>query len=93
MRTIRRTARFKRDYKREAKGQHRATLDQDLSAVVSRLAADAVLPARYRDHAMTGNWSDFGNCHVKPDLVLIYRKPSTDTLELVRLGSNSELSL
>ena len=93
MRTIRRTARFKRDYKREAKGQHRATLDQDLSALVSRLAADTSLPARYRDHAMTANWTDFRNCHIKPDLVLIYRKPDPDTLELIRLGSHSQLSL
>jgi len=41
MRTIRRTVRVKRDYKREAKGQYRATLDRDLRAVVALLAADA----------------------------------------------------
>jgi len=51
MRTIRRTARFKRDYKREAKGRYRATLDRDLLAVVSLLAADAALPEKHRDHA------------------------------------------
>jgi mRNA interferase YafQ len=93
MRTIRRTGRFKRDYKREARGRHRATLDRDLLAVVSLLAADAPLPERCRDHALTGEWDDHRDCHVKPDLVLIYRKPDGDTLELVRLGSHSELSL
>jgi mRNA interferase YafQ len=93
MRTIRRTGRFKRDYKREARGRHRATLDRDLLAVVSLLAADAPLPERCRDHALTGGWDDHRDCHVKPDLVLIYRKPDGDTLELVRLGSHSELSL
>jgi mRNA interferase YafQ len=93
MRTIRRTGRFKRDYKREAKGRHRATLDRDLLAVVSLLAADAPLPERCRDHALAGEWDDHRDCHVKPDLVLIYRKPGDDTLELVRLGSHSELSL
>lgn len=36
---------------------------------------------------------DCRDCHVKPNLVLIYRKPDADTLELVRLGSHSELSL
>jgi mRNA interferase YafQ len=93
MRTIRRTARFKRDYKREAKGQYRATLDRDVRAVVSLLAADAPLPDRYRDHAMIGEWKDHRDCHIRPDLVLIYRKPDAETLELVRLGSHSELSL
>jgi mRNA interferase YafQ len=93
MRTIRRTSRFKRDYKREAKGQHRMTLDKDLLAVVSLLVADTLLPEKYRDHAMTGDWKDHRDCHIKPDLLLIYRKPDDETLELVRLGSHSELSL
>jgi mRNA interferase YafQ len=93
MRTIRRTVRFKRDYKREAKGRYRSTLDRDLRAVVSLLAADARLPDSYRDHALTGNWQDHRDCHLRPDLVLIYRKPDAGTLELVRLGSHSELSL
>lgn len=93
MRTIRRTSRFKRDYKREARGRHRATLDQDLRTVVSLLAADAELPAKYRDHALTGDWKDHRDCHVKPDLVLIYRKADAESLDLVRLGSHGELSL
>jgi mRNA interferase YafQ len=93
MRTIRRTVRFKRDYKREAKGRYRRTLDRDLRTVVSLLAADARLPNRYRDHALTGDWQDHRDCHLRPDLVLIYRKPDATTLELVRFGSHSELSL
>ena len=93
MRTIKRTSRFKRDYKREAKGQHRATLDRDLRAVVSLLTADASLPEKCRDHALSGDWKDHRDCHIKPELLLIYRKPDADTLELVRLGSHSELSL
>jgi mRNA interferase YafQ len=75
MRTIRRTVRFKRDYRREARGRHRATLDRDLLAVVSLLAADTPLPERHRDHALTGDWRDHRDCHIRPDLVLIYRKP------------------
>lgn len=93
MRTIRRTTRFKRDFKREAKGRHRATLDDDVLTVVSFLAADAPLPEKYRDHALTGVWEDHRDCHIKPDLVMIYRKSDDDMLELVRLGSHSELSL
>jgi mRNA interferase YafQ len=93
MRTIRRTVRFKRDYKREAKGRYRATLDRELRALVSLLAADASLPEKCRDHALSGEWRDHRDCHIRPDLVLIYRKPDAETLELVRLGSHSELSL
>lgn len=51
------------------------------------------LEPRHRDHALTGDWKDHRDCHVKPDLVLIYQKPDADTLRLVRLGSHSELGL
>ena len=44
-------------------------------------------------HALTGNWSDHRDCHVKPDLLLIYRKPDPNRLQLIRLGSHSELGL
>ena len=45
------------------------------------------------DHGLSGEWSDHRDCHVKPDLVLIYQKPDAGTLRLVRLGSHSELGL
>jgi mRNA interferase YafQ len=93
MRTISRTTRFKKDFKREAKGQHRATLDDMLRAAVSLLVVDMPLPERLRDHALVGEYTDHRDCHLRPDLVLIYRLPDAETLELVRLGSHSELSL
>ena len=93
MRTIKRTARFKRDYKREIKCRRRSTLDQDLVAVLSLLATDAPLLERHRDHALAGEWKDHRDCHIKPDLILIYQKPDNDSLVLVRLGSHNELSL
>jgi mRNA interferase YafQ len=93
MRTIERTGQFKRDYKREAKGQHRKTLDGDLVPVLMALAEDRPLEPRHRDHVLTGDWNDHRDCHVKPDLVLIYQKPDVKTLRLVRLGSHSELGL
>ncbi len=94
MRTIKYTTRFKRDYKRENKsGRHRTALDTELLSVVKLLAMDTTLPPRYYDHALNGNWKDHRDCHIKPDLVLIYRKPDNESLELVRLGSHSELGL
>jgi mRNA interferase YafQ len=89
MRTIEWTGQFKRDYK----GQHRTTLDDDLFPIVDSLANDWTLELRYRDHSLAGAWKDHRDCHIKPDLVLIYQKPDTETLRLVRLGSHSELGL
>lgn len=91
MRTIRYTSRFKRDYKRERSGQRGKTLDADLSEVVKMLAADVPLARRYFDHPLTGEWRDHRDCHVRSDLILIYRKPDDKNLDLVRLGSHSEL--
>ncbi len=91
MRTIERTSKFKRDYKREAKGPHRKTLKRDFVAVVIRLADDQPLIEKHRDHSLTGEWKDHLDCHIRSDLILIYRKTNTNVLQLVRLGSHSEL--
>ena len=93
MRTIERTGQFKRDYKREMKGRHRPTLIADLTAVLDALIADRPLAPRCRDHALIGDWRDHRDCHIRPDLVLIYRIPDEQTLQLVRLGSHAELGL
>ncbi len=53
--------------------------------VVNLLAADKALPRRHFDHALTGDWSDHRDCHIRPDLVLISRKPDGDTLSLCGL--------
>lgn len=91
MRTIDRASAFKRDYKRESKGQYRAKLDDVLTPVLVALSTDQPLDARYRDHDLSGEWAGYRECHVKPDLLLIYRKSDADTLRLARLGSHSEL--
>lgn len=92
MRKIEVTTAFKRDFKRESKGPHRAILDTDLKQVITLLAGDMPLPVKLRDHALTGNWKDYRDCHVRPDLVLIYRL-DPERLVLARLGSHSELDL
>jgi mRNA interferase YafQ len=91
VRTIERSTSFKRDYKREAKGRHRATFDAELIPVLTALADDKPLEPRHRDHDLSGDWAGYRDCHVKPDLVLIYRKPDATTLRLARLGSHSEI--
>ena len=91
MRTIERSTAFKRDIKREARGLYRTTLDADLVPVLLALASDEALEPRHRDHDLSGDWSGYRECHVKPDLLLIYRKTENDLLRLARLGSHSEL--
>ncbi len=94
MRTIKYTNQFKRDYKREKKsGKNKATLDNDLLALIKLLAADKPLAKKFCDHALMGEWKDHRDCHLKPDLVVIYRKPDSHSLELVRIGSHSQLGL
>ena len=93
MRTIEWTNRFKRDFKRELKGRHGRAIDDFLAEILPVLQADKVLADRHRDHALAGNWEGHRDCHIRPDLVLIYEKPDDDTLRLVRLGSHSELGL
>ena len=93
MRTTNYTARFRRDYKREKSGRHGKSLDTLLMDIVRLLAADKPLPRRNFDHPLSGEWADHRDCHIKPDLILIYRKPDADSLDLVRLGSHSELGL
>ena len=93
MRAIERTGEFKRDYKRESKGRYRKTIATELVEIITVLAQDQELPKSMRDHALVGNWSSFRDCHIKPNLVLIYKKTETNSLVLVRLGSHSELGL
>jgi len=55
------------------------------------LAAGQPLKARHRDHDLSGDWAGYRECHVKPDLLLVYRKSDDDLLKLARLASHSEL--
>lgn len=72
MRTIERTSRFKRDFRRELKGRYRQTLEKEFTDLLRLLAIDALLPPNFHDHALGGQWSDHRDLHLRPDLVLIY---------------------
>ena len=98
MRSVIKTRAYKKDFQRESEGKYREVLAGDLPKVISMLAADIPLPLKYRDHALTGNWAGHGECHLKPDLLLIYMKidgvyfeDKIGELRLVRLGSHAEL--
>lgn len=78
---------FKRDFKKQG------TFEEAFIEALWKPANDETLPERFHDHTLSGEWKDHRDCHIKPDLVLIYRKPDDGVLQLVRLGSHSELGL
>ncbi|EAI5592844.1 type II toxin-antitoxin system YafQ family toxin [Campylobacter jejuni] len=67
---------FKQSYKKINR-KDKALVDE----VSRKLANDEILEPKYRDHALKGNYISFRECHIKPDLLLIYRK-NEDILEL-----------
>jgi len=93
MRRIEPTNAFKRDFRRvKASPKHR-DIETLLPEILKLLVEDFPIPTKHQDHPLTGDWKDHRDCHIKPDLVLIYRKPNIETLQLVRMGSHSELGL
>ena len=93
MLTIHNSRKFRRDYQREKSGRHGKKLDSMLNEVLDIWESRKPFPRRYFDHALSGEWNDCRDCHLKPDLVLIYRWLDNDTIEFIRLGSHSELGL
>ncbi len=94
MRTTKHSRNFKRDYKRELGGQHRDVITQpngELWAVIYALTNNIPLPERYHDHSLHNNLEGFRECHIRPDLLLVYAYPDDETLRLERLGSHSEI--
>lgn len=83
MRKLKRTRSFDKDFKK-------AELSAELIEVLYCLSQNQPLAEKYRDHALTGNWKGYQDCHVKPDLVLIY-KVINDIVELHYLNSHSEI--
>ena len=83
MRKIKTSRRFDKDLQKFG-------LSTPLIDVLNHLVHSSRLPEKYRDHALTGDWQDYRDCHVKPDQVLIYRI-NGDTIELHRPGTHAEL--
>ena len=83
------TTKFKKDLKLVQK--QGKDLDK-LFTVIVLLANDEKLDGTYRDHALSGNYDGFRECHIEPNWLLIYRKNNDRIiLYLLRTGSHSEL--
>lgn len=80
---------FKRDYKRlKKRGMNMELLHQ----AIELLVMNKTLPARYRDHALIGDYRGYRELHVTPDWLLIYKVERENLiLVLTRTGSHSDL--
>lgn len=67
--------------------------DQDLiDEVVFKIANSEILEQKLCDHALKGKYSQYRECHIKPDLLLVYAiKDDVLELYLAATGSHSEL--
>lgn len=87
---IAKTSRFKSAYKRvrNLKGFKKEVFEE----VVTKLASGQNLPAKFRDHKLVGNLKDYRECHLAPDILLIYQiDEGILTLTLVAIGSHAQL--
>jgi mRNA interferase YafQ len=84
------TKTFRKNYKKLCKS---GCFDVSvLNKVINTLSVGKALEEKYKDHSLTGRMEGFRECHIKPDLLLIYKiYQGRLILELVRLGSHSEL--
>ena len=84
-----RSTQFKKDYKLAVR-RYGARIGPELAVVVTALCHGEALPARVKDHPLV-SWSPpVRECHLRPDLLLVYRV-TPDVVELVRLGSHSDI--
>ena len=83
------TSQFKKDFKRMKK---RGCDPQLLKAVLDRLTVGESLPPECQDHALSGKYAGFRECHIQPDWLLVYRIEKEELeLFLFRTGTHSDL--
>ena len=87
MKKLSQTKQFVRDVRRM---RRRGKDIGKLKSVVGQLAQGKALDAKRRDHALTGMWKNYRDCHIEPDWVLIYSM-DRNNLRLERTGSHSDL--
>ena len=91
LRRVRSTSKFKKELKQSKKQGRDVGLAEK---IITMLANDEPLPPKHRDHALTGSWEGFRECHITPDWLLIYHKSDNGVLLLVlaRLAAHSQLN-
>ena len=93
MRLVRNTSRFKKSLRKLSRsGNFDQKLRETLAKVINTLTCGEILEPVFRDHELTGKFVGHRECHIKPDLLLIYYIENDDlVLVLVNLGSHNDL--
>lgn len=84
------TKQFKRDFKKLRSSPYKAVVDEKLPQVIDTLKNGSALPDTYYDHALSGDLIGYRECHLRPDLLLMYEL-TEDAVRLIRFGSHAEL--
>ena len=79
---------YKKDYKRYKK--YPKKIDA-LKEILKLLQEEKPIPGEYLPHMLHGNYTGCVECHIQGDFLLIWFDPNSDIIELVRLGSHSDL--
>jgi mRNA interferase YafQ len=80
-------SRFKKEVARmERRGKNASKLRE----IIRLLLEETPLPTHYKDHALSGKWQRFRDCHIEPDWLLLY-KIEGEYLHLVRTGTHADL--
>lgn len=87
------TLEFTHQYLKDLKLARKRGLDENkLNEIILKLLSGEELSPKNRDHALTGNYKGFRECHISPDWLLIYsREDILKIVTLVRTGSHSDL--
>lgn len=88
MRRIAQRKQFRADFKHQ---KRRGKDLEELVATVQLLAEEGDLPAAYRAHKLTGEWSGVWECHIEPDWLLLIYTVNDEEVFLIRTGSHADL--
>lgn len=88
MKILKLTTQFKKDLKRY---QNNHSAIHNLKDVLFLLKNDRRLPAKYKKHPLTGQYSGCLECYIENDTLLIWIDAKSNIIKLVRFGSHSEL--
>lgn len=89
---IKPSTQFKKDMKRLQKSGREKNDLREIKRVINELAIPIVLPKKNKDHPLTGNFHNYRECHIFPDLLLVYNQDKNkQKLFIYRIGSHSEL--
>lgn len=88
MKKLKPTTKYKKDYKRFRNNPKKV---EKLFEILRMLQYEIPIPAEYDPHMLTGDYRGHMECHIEGDFLLIWFDPDTDEIDLVRLGSHSEL--